>query len=154
MIRVVVTVLLALALVAASLPAIAHVAADRSDAQVRAGIDDLDAAATDLARSEEAVPGTEGARRVVAVEIPAEGLSAAAVAHVTIAPDGRRYRYRIGGRSAESVRGTVPVYTLDGEALVLRDAGRHRLVLALVDVEGSRRVVVARYRTAIEQGLV
>lgn len=154
MIRVVVTVLVALALVAASLPAIEHAAADRSDAQVRAAIDDVDAAATDLARSEEAAPGTTGARRVVTVEIPRERPTAAAVERVTIAPEGRRYRYRIDGRSPESVRGTVPVYTLDGEPLVLREAGRHRLVLALVRVEGSRRVVVARFETAMERGLV
>lgn len=154
MIRVVVTVLLALVLVAASLPAIDYAAAERSETEVRAGIDDLDRAATELARSEEAVPGTVGARRVVTVELPAERPTAAEVDHLTVAPDGRTYRFRVAGRAEHAVRGTVPVYTHDGRPLELREAGRHRLVLALVSVEGSRRVVVARQRTASELGLV
>lgn len=154
MIRLVVTVLVALALVAASLPAIEHAGADRSDAQVRAAIDDVDAAATDLARSEEAVPGTAGARRVLTVDLPAEALAAAAVERVVVEPEGRLYRYRVEDRSGRTVRGTTPVYTLGGEPLVLREAGSHRLVLALVEVEGSRRVVVERFDAAVERGLV
>jgi len=153
-IRVVVTVLLALVLLAASLPAIEHVGADRSDAQVRAAIDDLDVAATELARSEEAVPGTDGARRVVTVRLPVDALGAAAVERVVVEPGSRRYRYHVEGRAARTVRGTVPLYTLDGERLVLRESGTHRLVLVLVEVEGSRRVVVERFDAAIERGLV
>lgn len=153
MIRVVVAVLVALALVGASLPAVEHVGGDRSDAQARAAVHDLDTAATDLARSEEAVPGTRGARRVVTVTLPAEGVASAPVRRLAVEPEGRRYRYRVDGRSPRTVRGTVPVYTPDGEALVLQEAGSHRLVLALVDVGGSRRVVVARLDAAVERGL-
>lgn len=144
MIRVAVSVLLAVALVAASLPAIDYAAAERSDAQVRAAIDDLDAAAAELARTEEAAPGTAGARRVVAVDLPERGLAAAEVAHLTIAPTNRSYSYRVEGRSARTVRGRVPVYVADGRPLALREPGRHELVLRLVEVGGERRVVVER----------
>lgn len=152
MIRVAVSVLLAVALVAASLPAIEHAAAERSDVQMRAAIDDLDAAAAELARTEEAAPGTEGARRVVTVELPERGLAAAQVAHLTVSPTNRTYRYRVAGRTERTVRGRVPVYVADGRPLELRSAGRHRLVLRLVEVGGERRVVVERADRARSTG--
>lgn len=144
MIRVVVTVLLAVAIVAAAMPAVEHAGEDRSDAAVRVAIDDIDDAATDLARSEEAVPGTAGARRSVTVRLPAAAVGSAPVDRLELSGTDRRYTYQVAGRDARTVRGTVPVYTLDGEPLVLREPGRHDLVLALVSLEGQRRVVVAR----------
>lgn len=152
MIRVVVSVLLGVALLAASLPAVEHAAEERSDAQVRAAIDDVDVAAAELARSEEAVPGTAGARRVVTVDVPAKGLAAAEVTHVTVAPSNRTYRYRVAGRSPQTVRGDVPVYTAEGRPLVLRTSGRHRLTVRLVHVGGDRRVVVERGTPADDAG--
>lgn len=143
MIRLLVAVLLAVALLAASLPAIDYAGEERSEALTRAAIDDVDAAATDLARSEEAAPGTAGARRVVTVELPRPAFAAAAVRRVAISPTNRSYSYRVEGRTNRTVRGTVPVYTTDGRPLEL-GAGRHRLVLRLVDVGDSRRVVVER----------
>ncbi|GAB3686220.1 hypothetical protein GCM10028857_17940 [Salinarchaeum chitinilyticum] len=144
MIRVVVTVLLAIALLAASMPAVEHAGADRSEEQLRSGVRNLDAAATALAESEEAVPGTVGARRTVAVRIPAADIGAAGVERFAISGSDRRYAFRVEGRD-ETVRfGTVPVHTLDGEPLVLREPGTHELVLALVEIGGDRRVVVAR----------
>lgn len=144
MIRVVVTVLLAVAILAASLPAVEHAAADRSEEQLGAAIDSIDAAALELAESEEAVPGTEGARRTVEVTLPGAGVAAAGVERFEINGTDRRYAYRVEGRDVRERRGSVPVRTLDGEPLVLRESGTHELVLALVDVEGDRRVVVAR----------
>jgi hypothetical protein len=142
-IRVVVTVLLAAALLAASLPAVEDAAADRSERQLRAEIRDLDAAATDLLRSEEAVPGTAGARRSVDVTIPSQGIGAGAVQRLRISGTDRRYAFRVEGRDRREVLGTVPVHTLDGEPLVFREPGTHEFVLALVQVEGERRVVIA-----------
>lgn len=144
MIRVVVTVLLAVAILAASLPAVEHAAADRSEEQLGAGIDSIDAAALELAKSEEAVPGTEGARRTVEVTLPADGVAAAGVERFAISGADRRYAYRVEDRAEREHRGSVPVHTLDGEPLVLRESGTHELVLVLVEVEGGRRVVVAR----------
>lgn len=151
MIRVVVTVLLALAIVAAAMPVIDDEAADRSDASLRAEIESIDLAATALVRSEESVPGTVGARRAVTVELPPSDIAAAGVDHLTISPANRSYRYRIDGRTPHTVQGRTPVYTLDGEPMVLQAAGTHELVLALVEVEAERRVVVAR-RRAVESG--
>lgn len=144
MIRVAVTVALAVALLAASLPAIEYAAAERSDARVRAAIEDLDAAATDLARSEEATPGTAGARRVVTVRLPRRGATTAAVERVVVTAANRSYRYRVAGREPRTVHGTVPVYPVRGEPLELRAPGEHRLVLRLVEVGGDRRVVIER----------
>jgi hypothetical protein len=142
-IRVVVTILLAAALLAAALPAVEDAAADRSERQLRAEIRDVDAAATDLLRSEEAVPGTAGARRTVAVTIPSPGIGAGDVEQLRISGTDRRYSFRVDGRDSREITGTVPVHTLDGEPLVLREPGTHEFVLALVQVEGDRRVVIA-----------
>jgi len=150
-IRVVVTVLLAVAIVAAAMPVVDHEAADRSDATLRAEIEAIDLAATTLLRSEESVPGTVGARRSLAVELPASGIAAAGVDHLTISPANRSYRYRVAGRIPRTVQGRTRVYTHDGEPLVLEASGTHELVLALVEFEEERRVVVAR-RRAVESG--
>lgn len=144
MIRVVVTVLLAVAILAAAMPAVEHAAADRSEDRLRASVDEIDAAAVELADSEEAVPGTEGARRTVEVTLPADGFAAAGVERFAISGTDRRYAYRVEGRPTRERRGSVPVHTLDGEPLVLREPGSHELVLALVTIEGERRIVVAR----------
>lgn len=143
MIRVLLAVALAVALLAASLPAIEHAGEERSDAFTRAAVEDLDAAVTDLARSEEAVAGAAGARRVVTVELPRPAFATAELRHLTISATNRSYSYRVAGRTRRTVRGTVPVYTTDGRPLELA-AGPHRLVLRLVDVGGSRRVVIER----------
>jgi len=143
-IRVVVTILIAGALLAVAFPVIDHEAADRSDAEARAAIQSIDDAATDLARTEEAVPGEVGARRSVTVDLPERGIASSAVEHLTISPDGYAYSYQVAGRSPRTVRGRTPVHTLDGEPLALRGDGRHELVLALVDEGGERRVVIAR----------
>ncbi|AGN02033.1 hypothetical protein L593_10440 [Salinarchaeum sp. Harcht-Bsk1] len=144
MIRVVVTVLLAIALLAAALPAVEDAAADRIERQLRADIEAIDTAATELLRSEEAVPGTAGARRTVSVTLAADGIAAAPVEEVRISSTDRRYSFRVEGRGERKLRGTVPVHTLGDEPLVLREPGTHELVLALVRVEGERRVVIAR----------
>lgn len=153
MIRVVVTVLLAVAILAAALPAVEHAAADRSEEQLRASVEEIDAAALELAESEEAVPGTEGARRTVEVTLPADGIAAAGVERFTISGADRRYAFRVDGRPTREQRGSVPVRTLDGEPLVLEESGTHELVLALVEVEGERRVVIARIERARDGAL-
>jgi len=143
-IRVVVTVLLAIAILAAAMPAVENAAADRSEAQLRSGVESIDAAAVDLVESEEAVPGTVGARRTVEVRIPAADVGAAGVERLAISGSDRGYEFRVEGRDETEIHGTVPVHTIDGEPLVLRDPGTHELVLALVEVGGDRRVVITR----------
>lgn len=147
MIRVVVSVMLAVALVAAAQPAVEQAAGERTDAEVRAAVDELDVAATELARSEEAAAGAGCARRVVTLALPAAGPATAPVERLVVEPTGSAYHYRVGGRANRTVAGSVPVYTLDGEPLVLEEAGRHRLVLTLVEVGGTRRVVVERLQS-------
>lgn len=150
MIRLVLAVLIAVVLLAASLPAVEHAGEERSEVQTRAAIDDLDRAATDLARTEEAAPGTAGAQRVVTVELPASGFTTAEVRSLTIAPTNRSYSYRVEGRDARTVRGTVPTYASDGRPIELAAGERHRLRLSLVHVGGERRVVVERDERGVE----
>lgn len=149
MIRTVLAVVLSAALLAAAQPAVKHAAEDRSAAQVRADLDALDAAATDLAETEEVAPGGPGASRSVTVELPPAGVGAAPVRRVVVTPANRTYRYHVAGRSPKTVEGTVPVATASGEPLVLRGAGTHRLVLSLrgrgsLRADADRRIVVRR----------
>lgn len=148
MIRTVLAVVLSAALLAAAQPAVDHAAADRSEAQVRADLESLDAAAADLRATGEVTPSGPGARRSVTVDLPRAGVGAAPVRRVVVSPTNRTYRFRVAGRPAETVRGSVPVTTRTGEPLVLRGAGEHRLVLTLrgADDGGERRVVVRRAR--------
>lgn len=145
MIRLVVAALLAVALVAVALPVVEQTARDRSDAEVRAGVDEVDGTATRLARTDETVPGTDGARRTVSVDLPASDVVAAGVRHLAIDPDEDAYRYRVEGASERSVQSSVPLETASGESLELTDPGTHRLVLSLADIDGERRIVVERY---------
>lgn len=138
MIRVVVSVLLGLAILAASVPAVEHAGAERSDATVRAALDDLDDAAVELAREEEFAPGAPGPRRIATVELPRDGLASAPVEYVRVDPADRSYRYRVAGRRERSVRARAPLATPDGAPLELTGPGEHRLRLALAPAGSDR----------------
>lgn len=146
MIRLAVTVVLAVAVLAAATPAIESGRIARTEAQVNAAVDDVDAAALDLLAAEDPVERGPGARRVVTVRLPSRGVAAAEVEALRIGSGGR-YAYRIGGAPERVRYGRAPVHTADGEPLVLREDGSHRLVLRLVERNGERVVVVERVRT-------
>lgn len=144
MIRVVVAALLALAILAAAMPAIESARQDRTEAQVEAAIDDIDEAAVDLTRSEEPVKHGPGAKRVVTVKIPAAGFAAADVEYLRIGADDGRYEFRIEDRRQRARHGRIPVHGSDGEPVVLSEPGTHRLALRLVADGSGTRVVVER----------
>lgn len=151
------TVIVAVAIVAAAAPTIQE--ARRSiaaEAGERAGERIRTAVASLLQRSDAVAPDVRGARRRVAVDVPEPGYGTAGLAYVAVGispsgsvPDGPAsdvVGYRVRGGTTHSVRLPVDVRVAghpdaDGNALVVRESTR--LVLRLVRRDG-RRVVVAR----------
>lgn len=102
MIRYVVAAVLAVALVAVSLPAISDAAGVRTASELDRFGTDLDRAAADLHTGSDPVdPGIEGAHRLVTVSLPRASLTTAKVRFVALCPSshGRTtLRYAIGAR--------------------------------------------------------
>lgn len=159
MLRVVLAVALATAVLAVSLPAIDTASTDRTDATIRAEVDALETAVRDLQRNDGAVPqGTNGARRVVAVRLPARGWTSARLEYLAIGGqiggcqvdrNGTTVTWRVeGGRTGTRRLAGVAVEHAgdagDDGPLVLREPGTHRLALALVKRAGNRTVLVRR----------
>ncbi|SDM10800.1 hypothetical protein SAMN04487949_0877 [Halogranum gelatinilyticum] len=150
MIRVVVAVAVATALLATSLPAVDSARADRTAAHLDGEMARLSAAATSLVDDDDAtVSGVPGARRVLSVSVPARSWTAAGVDAIRVGcRDGEGCRrpmvgYELDNGRQRRVRLDVPLVVADGP-LVLRETGRHRLTLTLTRRDGSVAVVVAR----------
>lgn len=131
MIRLVVGVVLAAALLAASLPAIEDARVDRTNAQVETTTSRLRVAAASLLATDAAVVGP-GARRVVTVRLPDRTLTSAAVRSFvvrcrpfcTVVVDfegGHRRTFRLDDLPFRTPAGPIR----------LDDPGPHRLVLGL-----------------------
>lgn len=168
MLRAVLAVGLAVALLAASLPPIDRARRDTADANVRSQLERLATAARELAADNDPVPvGSAGARRVVTITVPDRGWGAAEVAHVAIGgvtgntttdprgSDVLAWRLTGGPRRSLRVEGVDLFAVADGrvtpdaQALVLR-GGRHVLELALVRHRGRSVVLVERRVTSDE----
>lgn len=158
MIRVVFAVVITIALIGVSLPAMDHGASVRTDEHLRTDLVDVERAAIDLLANDEIPPaGEPGARRSVPVTVPERSLTWAAVDYVAIGGsletdvprDHRQYvlAYRVSGRSESIVHLQVPIRpaTGDGEPLVLRGSGDHDLLFTLErtdDSEGDDGAIV------------
>jgi hypothetical protein len=164
-IRAVISVVLAAALLAVALPAVDDAAATRTAATVEADAERLRDVATALAATDDAVPaGRPGAHRVVAVRLPPDSLATVPVDHLAVggrpgaesgSPDPSTaaaeppddtpdlLAYRLAGRPTRTVRVPVDLRTPDGP-VVLRGAGTHRLTLRLVRDERGVGVDVRR----------
>lgn len=150
MIRVVVAVTVATALLAASLPAVDSARSDRTAAHLDGELARLSEAAASLVdRDDATTSGVPGARRVVSVSLPMRSWTAAGVDAVRIgcrADDGCRQPtlgYELDNGRQRRVRLALPLVVADGP-VVLREAGSHRLTLTLDRREGSVAVVVRR----------
>lgn len=138
MIRALLAVVLAAALLAASLPAVKSAAADRTAASLDRDVDDLERAGSSLLARDD-----PGARRVVTVSLPAETLSAVGVEAFTINCDPHcSVRYTLETGASRVRRLSVPLATPDGVVRLSRP-GDHRLTLGL-GVDDDRRVVTVR----------
>lgn len=156
MLRVVVAVALATALLSVTVPALDVAKRDRGSTQIERSVERLTAAVADLRDREAAVPaGEAGARRVVTVRLPARTWSTAGVEYLAIGgrPDGSSghaaaaWRVAGGHERARQVSGV----RVEGDGarspegvLVVERPGTHRLELELVERDGRRIVVVRR----------
>lgn len=140
MIRVVVSVCVASALLAASLPAVEDARADRTATS-------LDRAGERLVRAAESLVAADaaeaGARRIVQLRIPTGSLGEAGVREVRFECDPVcSMRYRLGdGRRGRTSLESVPLATPDGPVSLSRP-GTHRLRLGLAHDDDERVVTV------------
>lgn len=132
MIRVVAAVVLAAALLAASLPAVADARVDRSAARADLAAGRLEAAARSLLADDDPVAGGDGARRVVRVRLPTRSLTSARVDRFAIAcARACAVTYRVaGGPVHRHLLEGLPLATPSG-GIALVEPGSHRLVLGL-----------------------
>lgn len=143
MIRLVVGVALALALVGASLPPLAEARVDRSATLLEAELDRLARTAAVLVAESDPVAAGPGARRIVTLELPGRSLTSAAVAWVELRGDEDAAVYRLPGRPPTAVPLGVALRTPDGPVRLV-DPGDHRVTLSLRRVDGDAVVVAAR----------
>ena len=151
MIRYVLAVLLAVAIVGLAMPAVNDAAVDNSEAAVRGEIADLDAAATALVDTEEVPPpGREraSARRVVTVTFPEQSPTSRAVRFVRIEPHHEHgfstVTYAVGERPSEQLRIDATVVGPGNGTVRLGGSERRTLVLTLVRDDAGNRVVELR----------
>lgn len=158
MIRTVLVVALAVALLAASLPAIDVARVERSDAEIRDELERVASEARALYEGNDA-PAVDGesARRIVTIRLPTSGVGSAGTNLVRISAPRVGHRqptarsssdptglsWRVEGGSNHTVRADgVPLRSPDTDSLALETGGRHDLVLSLVSTRGERVVVV------------
>jgi len=138
-IRAVLAVALAAALLSASLPAVDAAAADRTAAALDRDIDRLGHAGASLLADDD-----PGARRVVTLTLPGASLTAAGVDSLSIGCKPRcTVRYTLDGGASRTRRLPFSLTTPDGP-IRLASPGEHRLILRLVDAggEGGRTVTI------------
>ncbi|WP_224269887.1 DUF7311 family protein [Haloprofundus salinisoli] len=154
--RLVVAVALAVALVAASLPAVDAAREERTKARLDAELTRVADAARSLPETEDAAGDTSlAARRVVAVSVPERSLTTASVDYVELAGGdvsvGASFSYRLAGREETTHRLTgVPLSTPTGPVR-LSATGTQRLALSLVE-RGRGRLVTLRRLEADDVG--
>lgn len=153
MIRVVLAASLALALLAASLPAVDAARIDRTRGRLDATLERVARAATALATSEDPTgAAVAGARRVVTVRLPAASWTSAPVAWVAVGgypggPRGDLLAYRLAGAPPTAVELDGVDLRTGGDPVVLRGDGRRTLRLGLESVDGRPVVRVDAARS-------
>lgn len=159
MLRVVVALGLAVALLAVSVPALETARSEHSDRRVSAELNELTAAIADLQAREAAVRTDRvQPRRVVTVRLPGRSWTDAGIEYVAIGghpdrPAGdertesaivwRTTGGRVRTRSLPGVSVEADTADRDDGPLVIREPGRHRLAVSLVARE-HRTVVTVR----------
>lgn len=137
MIRALLAVSLAAALLAAALPAVESAAADRTVAALDRDVDRLERAGESLRAADD-----PGARRIVAVSVPADSLVAVGVdAFVVSCEAACAVRYSLANGATRTRRLAFPLSTPDG-SVRFGTPGDHRLRLGLADGEDGLIVTV------------
>lgn len=154
MIRAVLAVALAAALVALALPAIDDARERRADRQVRAEVAAIERAADSLLAADETSPGP-GAKRVLSLSLPEASWTVAGVENFAVrggaGHPGRRsaVSYVVGGRSRR-IAVDAPLYVPDCP-VSLAGGGDRRVVLELVRVDGRPAVAVRTGRSGSDE---
>lgn len=147
--RVAFTVALALALLAASLPAIDSARVQHSEARIAAEVQRLERAATALAAENDAVETGQPARSRLTLHLPSRSWGNSGVGQFRILP-GCATRDVVwsarGGRRQSHRLSSVTLVGATG-GLGIADGGRSRLVLELRRQDDRRLVVVRRPRS-------
>lgn len=148
--RAVLAVLLASALLGATLPALDDARRERASMTVAEQAETLERTARRLARTDDPTADA-GARRIVTLSLPASDRTTAAVDRLSVGPAsgdaGGRIRWHVrGGSTHEAMLSGPRLGTTDGEPLALDGPGRHRLVLALDGRPDSPVVTVRRLK--------
>lgn len=151
MIRTILAVVLALAIVSLSVPAIDHGATVGTERGLEADLATLETQATELVEEEERPPaGDPGPQRVVTITLPAGSPTAAGVDYVAVGDsleastdtdDRPIVTYRLEGGPERIVHVDAPIEPA-GEPVVLRGSGDRELRLTLESEAGERVVVV------------
>lgn len=148
MIRTVVAVLLTVAIVGVSVPALERGAGVNSENAVEAEIDKIGNAAESLYQNEQAPPeGVAGPQRTLSVNFPTDTLQSEPVKNVSIL---RRaefsiVRYRIAGRTERQTTIDAPIVNNDREnTTVMTGGGKRDLRLELRKKNSTSFVVLSR----------
>lgn len=152
MIRAVLAVALASAILATSLPAIDGASVDRSERQVRSELTDLRERVARLVATDDAVRAGPGPRRLVTLDLPVSDWTTAGVAAVRIerAPDGSGTVLTWSVEGGQRHRRRFPTLTLvppDEAPLVLSGGGRRRLVVRLDGSPPNATVSIRRFKS-------
>lgn len=148
MLRAVLAVALATALLATALPAVESVRTDRTNALVADELNRLVSVASRLAATEDAVARGGGARWTVTLRFPVASIGTAGVRTVGIETQtaGQAvvfWRAEGGDRRRRHVT-EVRLATADDEGIEWHSGGRREVTLSLVRSDGAPTVVVAR----------
>lgn len=162
MLRAVLAVVVAVALLGAALPAVDRAGVDRSTSLLAGEAETLARAVERLATGSDPVPaGARGARAVVELRLPGRSWATQPADYLAVGaarrgdpPDGRDgdvVAYRVAGGRERTVRLPADVRAAEGDGfapddrpLVLAEPGRHALALWLVGFDGRPVVVVSR----------
>ena len=150
MLRVVVAVTLAAALLGTSMPAVETARVEHADARVEGELAGLAATAERLlARNDPSPPGVPGARRTVTLHAPGPSWASASLDTLSIpgsttpGDDSTRVSWRtVGGR--ETTRTLSSPLVGHGDGLTIEGGGSRRLVLQVMRQNGDPVVVVRR----------
>lgn len=146
MLRAVLAVLVVLAILAVSQPAIQQGRQDHAATLLAGEVEDFVEQSEDLVRTDEAVDGP-GARRIVTIELPASQRFSAGASYVEISggvPSSVEWAVD-GGATQRSLLEDLTLQTPEGGSLRLERAGDHRLLLALAGSPGDPVVEVSRF---------
>lgn len=155
MLRVVLAVVLASALLGATLPLVERARVGHSEAQVSSELDRLETAATDLADRNDPVPANRtGARRTLTLRLPENSWARAGVSRLTVGPASapKPLRWQVDGGDVHHSRLADGLIVGPADGLELGSGGRKRVVLTLEQRGGEPSVVIRRPEAASSGG--